>query len=99
MHRLLCLAALGLAGHAIDQLAAATRLALVPPCVTRARQALAPLGGTAKTTGAGGGDIAIAVIPATEDATAARRLLVEAGGQPLEMAVDHTGVDLQPDAQ
>ena len=33
------------------------------PCVTAARTALARFGGTAKTTGAGGGDVAIAVIP------------------------------------
>jgi phosphomevalonate kinase len=92
------LAALALAGHATDQLAAATGLPLVPPCVADARAALARLHGTAKTTGAGGGDVAIAVIPATEDVTRARRLLIEVGCQPLDLAVDTTGVDLQPDA-
>ena len=74
----------------------------MPACVTAARQALARLGGTAKTTGAGGGDVAIAVIPATrpqEDVTGAERLLIEAGCQPLGLSVDTTGVDLQPDAQ
>jgi phosphomevalonate kinase len=93
------IAALVFASHAMDQLASATDLPLVPPCVAAARSALTPLGGTAKTTGAGGGDIAIAVIPATEDAAAATRLLTEAGCQPLTLAVDQTGVDLQPDAQ
>jgi mevalonate kinase len=67
--------------------------------VIAARAALAPLGGTAKTTGAGGGDIGIAVIPGTEHETEARRLLIEAGCQPLVISVDQTGVDLQPDAQ
>jgi phosphomevalonate kinase len=97
------LAALGLAAIATDQLASATALPLVPACVTAARQAMAKLGGTAKTTGAGGGDVAIAVIPATrttkEDVTKAERLLIEAGCQPLGLSVDTTGVDLQPDAQ
>lgn len=92
-------AALVLAGRATDALAAATGVPLVPPCVIAARAALAPLGGTAKTTGAGGGDIGIAVIPGTEHETEARRLLIEAGCQPLVIGVDQTGVDLQPDAQ
>jgi phosphomevalonate kinase len=93
------LAALALAGHATDQLAAATGLPLVPPCVADARAVLAKCNGTAKTTGAGGGDVAIAVIPDTEDVARARRLLIEVGCQPLDLAVDTTGVDLQPDAQ
>jgi phosphomevalonate kinase len=92
------LAALALAAHGTDQLAAATGMALVPPCVTRARDAMSGLGGTAKTTGAGGGDVAIAVLPAREDVTIARRLLIEAGCQVLDMSVDQLGVDLQPDA-
>jgi mevalonate kinase len=99
------LAALALAGNATDQLAAATSLPLVPTCVTAARAAMRRLGGTAKTTGAGVGDVAIAVIPATsnpakhkEHVTTAERLLIEAGCQPLGLAVDTTGVDLQPDA-
>ncbi len=93
------ISSLSLAAHAIEQLATATRLPLVPQSVSAARGAMSRLGGTAKTTGAGGGDIAIAVIPATEDATAARRYLLEAGCQPLQLTVDITGVDLQPDAQ
>jgi phosphomevalonate kinase len=92
------LGALALAAHATDQLAEAAELPLVPACVTRARAALTGIGGTAKTTGAGGGDVAIAVIPATEDVTVARRLLIEAGCQPLDMSLDQSGVDLQPDA-
>lgn len=93
------ISALSLAAHAMDQLGAATGLPLVPAAVTRARGAMSQLGGTAKTTGAGGGDIAIAVIPGTEDVTVARRYLIEAGCQPLQLTVDTTGVDLQPDAQ
>ena len=93
------IAAIALAARATDQLATAARIPLVPPCVAAARAALAPLGGTAKTTGAGGGDVAIAVIPATEDRSEARRLVIEAGGRPLDLALDHTGVDLSPDPQ
>ena len=59
----------------------------------------ASLGGTAKTTGAGAGDVAIAVIPATEDAAIVRRSIIEAGCQPLALSLDHTGVDLASDVQ
>nr|HEX4317450.1 hypothetical protein [Kofleriaceae bacterium] len=92
------LGALTLAARAMDALAAATGLPLVPPCVSAARAALARFGGTAKTTGAGGGDVAIAVVPASEDATLATRCIIEAGGKPLALAIDQTGVDLRPDA-
>lgn len=90
--------ALALAADATDRLAAATRIDLVPACVTAARAALSRLGGTAKTTGAGGGDVGIAIIPATLDGTAVTRSLIEAGCQPLRIALDDTGVDLRPDA-
>jgi len=92
------LGGLAIAADAIDRLATAARLDLVPACVTRARAALARLGGTAKTTGAGGGDVGIAAIPASADETAAVRLIIEAGCRPLRIALDDTGVDLRPDA-
>lgn len=90
--------AIALAADATSRLAAAARIDLVPSCVTAARAALSRFGGTAKTTGAGGGDVGVAVIPATADETVATRLLIEAGCQPLRMALDETGVDLRPDA-
>lgn len=90
--------AIALAANATDRLAIATGIDLVPACVTRARASLARLGGTAKTTGAGGGDVGIAAIPATVDVTVVARLLIEAGCQPLRIAVDDTGVDLRADA-
>jgi len=92
------LGALALAADATDRLAAAARIDLVPACVTAARAALSRLGGTAKTTGAGGGDVGIAAIPATVDVTIVARSLIEAGCQPLRIALDDTGVDLRPDA-
>lgn len=90
--------ALALAAAATERLATATGIALVPGCVSAARSAMAELGGTAKTTGAGGGDVAIAVIPATADLAAATQALIAAGGSPLRLSVDNTGVDLRPDA-
>jgi len=93
------IAALVLAARGMDALAAATGLPLVPPCVTQIRAALARFGGVAKTTGAGGGDVGIALIPRAEDATAATRSIIEAGCKPLVLAVDQTGVDLRQDAQ
>jgi phosphomevalonate kinase len=93
------ISALSLAARATDQLATATHLPLVPPAVHAVRAAAASLGGTAKTTGAGAGDIAIAVIPATEDVAIVRRSIIEAGCQPLALSLDHTGVDLASDVQ
>lgn len=84
------------AGTAFDQLAVATGIPLVPRCVAVAREVMSGLGGTAKTTGAGGGDVGIAVIPVTADRTVATRLLIEAGCIPLELSVDPTGVDTRP---
>ncbi|HEU0034151.1 MAG TPA: hypothetical protein VFQ53_26165 [Kofleriaceae bacterium] len=92
-------AGFSLAGAAIQRLSVATGIALVPDCVNAARSAMAQLGGTAKTTGAGGGDVGIAVLPGTADVTIATRLLIEAGCQPLQLSLDDTGVDLRPDAQ
>ncbi len=90
--------ALALAANAVDRLALATAIDLVPACVASARAAMSSLGGTAKTTGAGGGDVGVAVIPATADVTLAGRLLIEAGCQPLRIALDDAGVDLHADA-
>ncbi len=90
--------AIALAANAMDRLALVTGIDLVPGCVTAARSALVRLGGTAKTTGAGAGDVGIAVIPATVDGTVVTRLLIEAGCHPLRISLDETGVDLRADA-
>ncbi len=90
--------ALAVGANAMDRLAIATSLDLVPACVTRARAQLARLGGTAKTTGAGGGDVGIAVFPATVDPGVVTRALIEAGCQPLRISLDEAGVDLRADA-
>jgi phosphomevalonate kinase len=93
------IAAFSLASFATSRLASVTGVDLVPPCVIAARSALARVAGTAKTTGAGGGDVAVGVMPATTDVTEVARLLIEAGCRPLRLSIDETGVDLQPDAQ
>jgi phosphomevalonate kinase len=90
------LGALSLAGAAIDRLAIATGVELVPRCVTAARSAMQRFGGTAKTTGAGGGDVGIAAVPATSDEAAVRAALVGAGCQILDLSLDEQGVDLRP---
>ena len=77
----------------------ATGVDLVPGCVRAARAAMTRFGGTAKTTGAGGGDIGIAVIPDTADVTDVRGALIQAGCQVLQLSVDETGVDLRANAQ
>jgi len=87
-------AAFALAGIGIDRLARAANVDLVPTCVTAARAALAKLGGTAKTTGAGGGDVGVAVMPATTDVSEVTRILIESGCKPLRITVDEPGVDI-----
>jgi mevalonate kinase len=68
----------------------------VPGCVTAARAALAPLGGAVKTTGAGGGDLAIGLVPAAADATDVILALIQAGCRPLPISLDECGVDTRP---
>jgi phosphomevalonate kinase len=95
------IAAFRRAGLAIDALARAAGAELVPACVTAAREAIAPLGGAVKTTGAGGGDLGVALLPAgadRADRTFVSRALIQAGCRPLILSPDETGVDLRPDA-
>lgn len=92
------IAAFSLAAVGIDRLALVTGVDLVPECVTAARAALAKLGGTAKTTGAGGGDVGVAVVSATTSVTEVTRILIECGCKPLRLSVDEPGVDTRPEA-
>ena len=92
-------AAFTLAAIGIERLALASGVELVPACVTSARATLARLGGTAKTTGAGGGDVGVAVVPATADVSEVTRILIESGCRPLKLSVDESGVDTRPDAK
>jgi len=87
-------AAFARCADAFDALAAATKLPLVPACVTAVRRAMAGFGGTAKTTGAGGGDVAVAVVPATADRAAVEAAIAGAGGQVLPLLIDRDGIRL-----
>lgn len=87
------IAALDAGADAVAALATVAGAALIPDPVVRARQALAALGGVAKTCGAAGGDVAIAAIDRAR-VTEARAALVEAGCPPLPLALDPGGVDI-----
>jgi mevalonate kinase len=83
--------------HAMEQLAAATGVALVPPSVAQLAARLAPLGAACKTTGAGGGDVLVLVAPSSVTVAALDTAIVETGLWPLHLAVDPTGVDFHAD--
>ncbi|MBX3161820.1 MAG: hypothetical protein KF773_38010 [Deltaproteobacteria bacterium] len=94
----IALPAFARAAAAIDALAAATGIELVPRCLRRARAALGD-GCVVKTTGAGGGDIGVVLAPATKDVTSIEARLIEAGCAPLRLSLDKTGVDVRPDVR
>jgi phosphomevalonate kinase len=81
-------------GAALAALGEAAGHDLETAAVRAARAALARFGGAAKTTGAGGGDLAIAVLPCEEDRNAAAAALIEAGCQVVPLSIDRRGVDL-----
>ncbi|MCE9580856.1 MAG: hypothetical protein K8W52_47520 [Deltaproteobacteria bacterium] len=92
------IAALDAGADAVAALGTAAGAALIPDPVLRARAAMARLGGAAKTCGAAGGDVAIAVI-ARARVTEARAALVEVECPPLPLALDPRGVDITPSAE
>lgn len=81
-------------GAALAALGEAAGHDLETAAVRAARTALARFGGAAKTTGAGGGDLAIAVLPCEEDRNEAVAALIEAGCQVVPLSIDRRGVDL-----
>jgi phosphomevalonate kinase len=60
------------------------------------RALAARAGGAAKSTGAGGGDIAVAALPADADLAGFRAAITAAGLTPLALAVDPRGVLVEP---
>jgi phosphomevalonate kinase len=64
--------------------------------VRAARAALAPFGGAVKTTGAGGGDLALAVIPSGQSPDEAVAALIQAGCQMVPLAIDPRGARIHP---
>jgi phosphomevalonate kinase len=89
------IAAIAAGGEAIAALAAATGLALEPSVVDVARRIAEAVGGAVKTTGAGGGDVAILVAPPDADEARLRYDLVAIGALPLDLRIDSRGVDIQ----
>ncbi len=85
--------------RAMDALATATGVALVPPSVAELAAHLAPLGAACKTTGAGGGDVLAIAAPRTITTAALDTAIVQAGLWPLHLAIDPTGVDFDPDGE
>jgi phosphomevalonate kinase len=89
------IAALDACGRAVAALGTAAGLDLETAAVRAARRLSEPLGGTAKSCGAGGGDVALVAVPAGADVTSLRAALVQAGCHPLDLAVDPCGVDIR----
>ncbi len=88
--------AIALGGQAMTELAARTGVALVPAAVAALAHRLAPLGGAAKTTGAGGGDIVLIATPAAVDRNQVAAAIIQAGLWPIPLALAPTGVDILP---
>jgi phosphomevalonate kinase len=65
---------------------------IVPPSVRALADVAERLGGAAKTSGAGGGDLAVALVP--EESAGA--LLAATRLSPLPLAIDHGGVTIEP---
>lgn len=81
-------------GAALAALGEAAGYDLETAAVRAARAALARFGGAAKTTGAGGGDLAIAVLPCEEDRNEAAAALIEAGCQVVPLSIEARGASL-----
>lgn len=81
-------------GTALAALGEAAGYDLETASVRAARAALTRFGGAAKTTGAGGGDLAIAVLPCEEDRNEATAALIEAGCQVVPLSIDPRGASL-----
>ena len=88
------IAALAAAAAALAALADATGLDLATPR-GRAVQALAAsVGGAAKTCGAGGGDVGVAVVPDDADVAGFRTALAALGVTPLELRLGQPGTSV-----
>ena len=90
------IAAIDLGGDAIVELAAAAHLDLETDPVRAARRVARRLGGAVKTCGAGGGDLAIACLPAGTEVTSVTQAFLETGCTPLDLPFDPRGVDIDP---
>lgn len=89
------LQALQAAAQALAALGQAAGYDLETAAVRAVRAALEPLGAAVKTTGAGGGDLAIAALPAHADRNEATARIIQAGCRALPLSIDPRGVDLR----
>lgn len=89
--------------QALAQLGAAIGHDLETPAVRAVRAALAHAlpgsGAVVKTTGAGGGDLALVVVPDTISVTDVATCIIQAACVPSELAPARTGVDILPPAR
>jgi len=81
---------------AIVRLGTAAGLDLETEPVRAARRVARRFGGAVKTCGAGGGDLAIAVLPQDTEVSVVTRAFLEAGCTPLDLPFDPRGVDIDP---
>lgn len=88
-------AAVAAGGRALAELGQRAGYDLETAAVRAARAHLEPLGAAVKTTGAGGGDLAVAVAPAEIGRNDVAAALIQAGCQVLPLSIDPSGVDLR----
>ncbi|MBK7537068.1 MAG: hypothetical protein IPI49_17235 [Myxococcales bacterium] len=88
------LAAVAAGGQAIAALGLAAGHDLETGAVRAARAAVSHLGVQVKTTGAGGGDLAVAAVPAEASRNEVAAALIQAGCHVLPLSIDPRGVDL-----
>ena len=81
---------------ALAALGEATGAPLVPPVWQAVHDVARAHEGAAKSTGAGGGDLLLAVFPNARAAQAFRQEIAARGMTPVTCAVSPSGVDLQP---
>lgn len=83
-------------GLAMAALGRAADAPIVTEALARAASLARGLGGAAKPSGAGGGDIAIALLPSLEAAREMLRRAPEVGLTPLDLALGGEGVRVEP---
>ncbi len=92
------IAAIRLAGQAVDALGRAANAPLWLPVHTQMQDIAEQLGGAVKPTGAGGGDLALGAFASAQDAAAFTEKLADHGISCPPLAPAHQGVRLQSQA-
>lgn len=89
------IAAIGAGAEGIAQLSAVVGVDLETERVRAARRIAQRVGGELKTCGAGGGDVAIAVLPTGCELAELSPAFLETGCRPLDLPFDPRGVELE----